>query len=60
MRYTSCFNDQNSLVILVINGSTIALVKQTQMFLFDNEKLKQGRQEFILALLLTKINVHSV
>lgn len=40
MRYTSCFNDQNSLVILVINGSTIALVKQTQMFLFDNEKLK--------------------
>lgn len=40
MRYTSCFNDKNSLVILVIIGSTIDLVNQTQMFWFDNEKLK--------------------
>lgn len=40
MRYASYSNDQNSLIILVLMGSTIDLVNGTKMFWFDNKKVK--------------------
>lgn len=55
MRYASYSNDQNPLIILVLMGSTIDLVNETKMFLFDNKEVKQDRQGFILAHFLTKI-----
>lgn len=40
MRYASYSNDQNPLIILVLMGSTIDLVNETKMFLFDNKEVK--------------------
>lgn len=60
MRYTSCFNDQNSPLIIIGVGSTVDLINQTQMFASDSETFMWGTKEFfILAHLLINIKIYS-